>query len=352
MFTTRLRRFDLRRWLAQSSVRYTLLWGYLSGLCFFWAYVTATADLEVFSTFWAYVPRWIWALPFLAVAAVMRQSTVIERLPLLAGLVVVLGPVMGFSTPHWTASSAVSAMEPRDAPSGVRGRVGLRVLTVNMGSRQADPVALAGLVARVQPQLVLLQECSERADAAFEGAWHYRDDDALCVASRYPLRAAAAAYRPRRPQNDAFVAHYVVDVQGIPVDVVNLHLDTPRDAFVDAFDRRSVMHMGATLARRAQQVEGARAWIDARVDRRRALMAGDFNLTTDSAIYRRVWADFQNAFSDQGSGWGYTKRSGLFGARIDHVLAGEAWTVRGAWLESSIGSDHLPLVADMALATR
>lgn len=337
-----------RRWLQQPTGRYVLLWGYLSALCFAWAYITATADFSALSTFFAYAPRWVWGVPFLASAFMLRRPSVVERLPLLAGLLVVAGPVMGLSAPNWSPFPAVAAMEHRAGASAGHA-THLRVMTVNMGSRLTDPRALAELVATVRPDVVLLQECSERADTAFEGAWHYRDDDALCVASRYPLSSASALYRPRRPQNDAFVAHYGIDVAGRRLDVVNVHLDTPRDAFLGAMQRRSLSQMDAILSRRARQVQLTRAWVEARVDARRVIVAGDFNLTVDSAVYRDVWGDFDNAFSQQGLGWGFTKRSGVLGARIDHVLAGRDWHVRAAWLDRSIGSDHLPLVADLTL---
>jgi endonuclease/exonuclease/phosphatase (EEP) superfamily protein YafD len=340
-----------RGWTEWSSLRYALAWGYLSSLCFVWAYVTATADLASMPTVVAYAPRWIWATPFVLLAFGVTRSSQVERLPLIAGIAVVLGPVMGLCAPHWAEFASVSAMEPR-AGGAASAEIRLRVMTVNMGSRLTDPTALADLVGTVRPDLVLLQECSERADMAFEGAWHYRDDDALCVASRYPLVRSAAQYRLRLPQNDAFVAHYVITVGGEVLDVVNLHLDTPRDAVLSAFQQGRFSQMEASLSRRSQQVQFAREWVEARVNPQRVILAGDFNLTPDSALYRRTWGTFENAFSSQGYGWGFTKRAGVFGARIDHVLTGRDWRVHAAWVERSIGSDHRPLVAELTLPGR
>jgi len=82
----------------------------------------------------------------------------------------------------------------------------------------------------------------------------------------------------------------------------------------------------------------------------RLLVAGDFNLMPDSAIYRESWSHLQNAFSAGGLGWGYTKREAwVLAARIDHILVGPRWQVVRAWVESSSGSDHRPLVADLVL---
>lgn len=349
----RLRAYT-HRWqglTAWPTLRYAFAWGYLSSLCFVWAYVTATADLASVPTVVAYAPRWLWAIPFALLACGAARLSQVERFPLMAGIAVVLGPVMGLCAPHWAEFASVSAMEPRSTAAHAT-EIRLRVMTVNMGSRMTDPTALADLVGTVRPDLVLLQECSERADMAFEGAWHYRDDDALCVASRHPLVRSAAQYRLRLPQNDAFVAHYAISVGGEVVDVVNLHLDTPRDAVVSALQQGRLSQMQHILSRRSQQVQFAREWVGGRVNAQRVILAGDFNLTPDSALYRRAWGGFENAFSSQGYGWGFTKRAGLLGARIDHVLTGHDWRVRAAWVERSIGSDHRPLVADLTLPGR
>ena len=51
----------------------------------------------------------------------------------------------------------------------------------------------------------------------------------------------------------------------------------------------------------------------------------------------------------RGTGFGYTKRDGRWlRVRIDHVLAAPRWfAVSGAWLGEDVGSDHLPMVADV-----
>ena len=48
-----------------------------------------------------------------------------------------------------------------------------------------------------------------------------------------------------------------------------------------------------------------------------------------------------------GLGFGATKRTRWFGVRIDHVLAGPGWTTERAWIGPDLGSDHLPMVADL-----
>ena len=81
------------------------------------------------------------------------------------------------------------------------------------------------------------------------------------------------------------------------------------------------------------------------------IVAGDFNMPSDSRIYRACWAKYRNAFSDQGFGYGYTKwtplRGSRYGLRIDHVLTSDHWHVQRAWIGPDVGSDHLPILADV-----
>ena len=76
------------------------------------------------------------------------------------------------------------------------------------------------------------------------------------------------------------------------------------------------------------------------------LVGGDFNLPIESAVYRRHWGDFTNAFSSVGTGLGRTKRTRLIGVRIDHLLVGSRLAARIASIGPDLGSDHRPLVCD------
>ena len=54
-------------------------------------------------------------------------------------------------------------------------------------------------------------------------------------------------------------------------------------------------------------------------------------------------------------GWDMVTPSGrgcavrVFGVRIDHVLTGDGWRCRRCWVGPDVGSDHLPLLADLSL---
>ena len=67
----------------------------------------------------------------------------------------------------------------------------------------------------------------------------------------------------------------------------------------------------------------------------------------DSAIYRRDWGAFPNAFSTAGSGFGTSKVTRWFGVRIDHVLLGPGWECDRAFVGPHIAGDHRPVVVDL-----
>ncbi|MBT1070883.1 endonuclease/exonuclease/phosphatase family protein [Pelotalea chapellei] len=84
------------------------------------------------------------------------------------------------------------------------------------------------------------------------------------------------------------------------------------------------------------------------------VVAGDFNTPVESVIYRTVWGDLANAFDKVGRGYGITQRVSVkgfsFGARIDHVLAGKGLVPKVCEVGPDIGSDHLPVIADIGFS--
>ena len=82
------------------------------------------------------------------------------------------------------------------------------------------------------------------------------------------------------------------------------------------------------------------------------ILAGDFNMPTQSSIYRHHWSAMCNAFSMAGLGLGYTEwptiRSWQFGIRIDHIVTGCSWRPVRCWVGPDLGSDHRPLLANLS----
>ncbi len=78
-----------------------------------------------------------------------------------------------------------------------------------------------------------------------------------------------------------------------------------------------------------------------------AVVAGDFNLTMEHALYRRDWSDYRDAFSWASWGLGHTMFARCLGLRIDHILCGAEWKPTCCWVGPDVGSAHRPVVADL-----
>ena len=139
------------------------------------------------------------------------------------------------------------------------------------------------------------------------------------------------------------------------IGLCNVHLPSPRYGLCEVVDRHTLLAPARTaqLGRETTNREDQSAAIEKAAAELLpdAIVGGDFNMPTDSAIYRRDWSGYSNAFSSSGLGFGYTilspYRGCPFGIRIDHVLCGPSWAPVTAWVGPDLGSDHLPLIADL-----
>ncbi|HEV3261322.1 MAG TPA: endonuclease/exonuclease/phosphatase family protein [Gemmataceae bacterium] len=212
-----------------------------------------------------------------------------------------------------------------------------------------DSAKLAALTAESLPDIVGLQEASPaQATAVFaKGPSSVWAGGEFCLASRFPIAATKPVQIVHRGRVIA-VRHELLTPNG-PLYFVNVHLETARKGLEHVFRAPlyGIWTTNRNLWVRRRESESARRLTD---DVAGALLvAGDFNLPTDSAIYRQCWSPFTNAFSSVGLGFGYTKYTpGLWGGiRIDHVLGNPGWRCRRCWVGPDVGSDHRPLLADM-----
>lgn len=173
----------------------------------------------------------------------------------------------------------------------------------------------------------------------------------LCLLTRHtvishePLPVSLLSPERARSGGRSNRAHrFDLDVGGRAVTLYVLHLTTPRDALWAArnFD---LSKLGANTQLRSLDSEVASRWVDRTSPG--LIVMGDFNLTIESAIYRRDWGDLHNAFTDAGFGFGRTMFAGWHRVRIDHVLTGEALVADRARVLRGYPSEHQPVVAEL-----
>jgi endonuclease/exonuclease/phosphatase (EEP) superfamily protein YafD len=182
-----------------------------------------------------------------------------------------------------------------------------------------DPVTL-GLLARELPSY---RYSYIEADLSRHGA---------AVFSRWPILQASTE---RLAGADGSAAIVGVSWEGVAISIIGAHVHWPLGAAV------------ATLrdAELAQLAELARK-------RRGPLMlVGDFNLTPWSAAFERLIAASGLADAARGRGLIATwpTQFAPLGMRIDHCFVSPEWRTLGVRRGESIGSDHFPVVYDLAL---
>jgi endonuclease/exonuclease/phosphatase family metal-dependent hydrolase len=196
--------------------------------------------------------------------------------------------------------------------------------------------------------VAVIQECPARPGELPPG-WYFDEDVRQCIVSRHPVeqldRLDMAGLTPGGQQfgGTSAASRYRISLPETPITVVNVHLETARRGLRGLFTG-DLDRMANNLGLR--QVESSRifAWLGSDIDD--VIVAGDFNMPVESAIYRAHWAKLGNAFSRAGRGFGMTRDNGWIRIRIDHILAGPSWRATRAWAGPPIGSDHRPVFAE------
>jgi vancomycin resistance protein VanJ len=232
-----------------------------------------------------------------------------------------------------------------------------RVLTCNLHYGECDPVTLRALIRRENPDFIALQECKyEYIQTAVEGYQVVRSG-LLLVASRFPLHEEgnASGLEPLHANPRTHVLLCSADTPKGKLLFGSVHLPSPRYGLSSVLDRNTGIQPSkkdlleehirlrreesATIAALVKKLPGP------------VILAGDFNTPVESAIYHTNWSSYRNAFSQTGFGFGRTFRADVhgipFGVRIDHILGGPEIVPSRCWVGPTIGSEHLPVLADM-----
>jgi len=325
-------------WLLAGSV-----WLYLAVLLGTWLLMRLAGDRWWLATLVLFGPRWLAAAPLVVLvpaAAVVRRRLVWVLLP---AAFLAAGPIMGLCVP-W------GRLAPAGGPS-------IRVLSCNVKGHCKDNAALDALIREEKPDIVALQGCWKEVRVEWPSGWQVCQRGEIAIASRYPLedpQSISGNHPPHRwPRVN--LLHAIVHAPCGSISFVAVHFPSPHNGISEVLDRSTVIQpsrrarVTSEIAVRHQASEAASQWVNSLSQP--VVLAGDFNMPTESAIYRQYWSGFRNAFSSCGLGFGYTEwpmtRFRLVGIRIDHVLTGRQWQPLRCWVGRDIGSDHLPLIADL-----
>lgn len=299
--------------------------------------VSAFAVLALGGTYWLLdLVTFFW--PILALAAV---ALLVLALPFCGavGRIAAVAAVVVAAIPYLLMPPA-----PDSAP-GER----LRVLTANVYIGNPDPRPFVALLTREQPDIVFMQETRSAFVDAVRGSGLYPFESAPAlwqaddkkVFSRYPIRDVSRLDDlPGRPV-DRHAMRLVVDTPAGPVVVYAIHPDTPRS--LEQWHDRTAYFDRLAAAVRSEEPDIP------------VVVAGDWNLPAYSSIFRGFFAETGLRFARPGPWLPVTRFNtklrpiGYFGSTIDHVAVSPAVRVSAWRLGSDFGSNHLPVIVDLAL---
>ena len=280
--------------------------------------------LNAFTT-WLYLPAW-----GVAIFALASQR---RALATAACALVVLHVA-------WVAPGAVGAAA---LPPRAEGAPPLRVMTANLLAPNRDTDRTVRQILDTRPDVLVVEELTpEWLDALASGGvtdllpFGYvvpRDDCfGIGILSRHPLTGRDVIDLDGVP-----LLRATVDVGGGAVTVLAVHTLPPRTSeYARVWD-----HQMTVLAGLVERERGA------------VVVLGDLNATAQARNYQRlVRGRLRGAHEDRGRGLATTWPNGLFPLppiRLDHVLVSRELAVRDVRELAPNGSDHVPVVADLAV---
>lgn len=273
-----------------------------------------------------------WRVHYAAVLAACAIGLMLLRRPRSAMLVLLGAGLLGLSV--WRHAGGSLPPAPTDSPS-------LRFVSFNHPGGQRHARAIGEWLERSGADVVAMQELdSPQTVQALAAALpslphvhaHFGRWADVTVFSRWPiLQAQTVELTPGRAQ----AAKVRIDWRGQPVTVVGVHLHWPIGAD-NVRLRNAELHALAQLAR---DTPGP------------LLIGGDFNITQWSAVFDAAFATAP--LQDCARGQGLVNSWPAFfppaAIRIDHCLASPHWRVLQVESGPALGSDHRPMVNELAL---
>jgi vancomycin resistance protein VanJ len=301
-----------------------------------------------------YVPRILFAAP-LPVVLVLLWAGGLRRLlwTQLAAVLILVVPLMGLVFP---------------TPGGLRSNApGLRVLSFNVNSAYAGPLAIADQILAQSADVVLLQEvpwAEDLVDVLHVNYPQVQRSTQFIIASRYPIGVTTDPARLNyegRQRSPRFM-RYVIDAPLGKLAIYSVHPLSPRGV-LNIHQFRAAFHQLRTgqvfTGEEESEMEdnaGLRALQIATVarfageERLPVIIAGDTNLPGLSRVYHDYLASYKDGFRAASWGFGYTFPARFPLLRLDRILASDALRFTTFRVGCEGVSDHLCVVADIQLA--
>lgn len=251
----------------------------------------------------------------------------------------------------------------------------LRIMTLNILRLNPVPERILALVEQQQPDIIFLQEIErdstqETALQALQDSYPFQavlaDEMRLqhytainLTASRYPFTLSEPV--PVDAPGMPLVSRQVIDFNGKSIALYNIHLVAPVGSrpLTQLGDNYFVrVFLGYDDRQRNQQMEALLAHLE--TEDMPFIVAGDFNTSATSMTYvTKLAPELRDSFAEAGQGLGTTwPVAATLGfprflpplIRMDYIFHSPELTTVQAWMGESVGSDHLPVLADLILS--
>jgi vancomycin resistance protein VanJ len=252
------------------------------------------------------------------------------------------------------------SMKPlNEIPDSTRN---VRLITCNVQDFEPNFGQVLREIARFKPDVLVLQEARHVPDMLGEylEGWNWQHEYGFLVGSKWPVSAADTCLTTPYDRHTAMIVR--IDAPSGPILLSDVHLMTARRGLTDLgvrsiFDGSgpaSVDHHAFLRDEEARQTQTFLAGLKSNMP---VIVAGDFNMPTNSSIFQESFGQYSNAFDEAGIGFGYTApcRPVRFWLpkvpwlRIDHILTSAEWETLSCKVGEFNGSDHRLVAAVMQL---
>lgn len=231
------------------------------------------------------------------------------------------------------------ASEPLPAAVATTREQTFRLVAFNVWFRNPDMARVAQYIENSRADAVVLLELTppqaEMLVPLLPTYPHYHIDPSRMGAAVFTKWPVLSAQSVPLSQGGAVAAQMMLDWRGTPVSLIGVHLNWPMGPRNSAF--------------RNQELDSLVAL--SKAQRGPLLVAGDFNLTPWSEYFSDALE--QSGLHDAALGFGLARswpaHFAPLGIRIDHCLLSRHWQAKTTAIGPALGSDHLPLVVDVAL---
>jgi endonuclease/exonuclease/phosphatase (EEP) superfamily protein YafD len=272
------------------------------------------------------------ALFVLLILVLLALRRWVVALAAVIGLGVSVVPLMPYVIKDGGATPVAAAAAHSATPT-------FRLLTFNVWFRNPDMARTAAYIEQSQADAVVLQELTpsqaETLRPLLPSYPHFHIEPSRMGSAVFTKWPVISAESVPLAKEGAIAARMQIDWRGTPITVLGVHLNWPLGPRNSAF--------------RNEELAGVVAF--AKTQQGPLLVAGDFNLTPWSEYFRDALV--ASGLHDAARGFGLARswpaQFAPLAIRIDHCLLSPHWrsvSVRpGPWL----GSDHLPVVAELSL---